>query len=111
MGIRMRYYIQDSIQYVGNCVVFWAKNSNGYVTDISKAGLYSEEEAIAICKNRDTDIMWSENYIKDRLQLTCDSQYIDREYSGVVEEEKCNHELIGECGYVFCKKCNEYIFI
>jgi len=82
----MKYYIQDSRNYVGNCVLFWAIDRHGYTTDIAKAGLYSEEEAIAICKNRSTDIMWSESYIKGRLQLTCDSQYLDREASGVVKE-------------------------
>jgi hypothetical protein len=91
----MKYYIQDSRYYVGNCVLFWAMDRHGYTTDIDKAGLYSEEEAVAICKNRDTDIMWSEPYIKGRVQLTCDSQYLDIKSSGLVnEEEKCRHELI-----------------
>lgn len=74
----MKYYIQDTRTFVGNCIVFWGKDRNGYVTDIEKAGLYTEEEAKQICQNRKTDIAWPENYIKSHLQKTCDMQYIDR---------------------------------
>lgn len=81
----MKYYIQDSRSYSGNCVLFWKEGNHGYTTNISEAGLYTKEEAETICKNRDTDIVWPEDYIKQRLQLTCDSQYIDREYSGVMK--------------------------
>ena len=73
----MKYYIQDIRSYVGNCIVFWGKNNCGYVTDIEKAGVYSEEEARGICKNRKTDVAWPEKYIKEHIQQTCDIQYID----------------------------------
>lgn len=74
----MKYYIQDTRSYVGNCIVFWGSNWSGYVTDINKAGLYSEEEAKKICGSRKTDIAWPENYIRKNLQLTCDMQYLTK---------------------------------
>jgi hypothetical protein len=77
----MKYYIQDARQYVGNCILFWGKNSSGYVTDINKAGLYSEEKAKEICKNRKTDIAWPEYYVQERTQRTCDSQYFNKKES------------------------------
>ena len=73
----MKYYIQDTRNYGGNSILFWGKNRSGYVYDIDKAGLYSEEEAIQICTNRKTDIAWPEDYIKNHVQKTCDSQYLD----------------------------------
>ena len=55
--IKDMYYIQDSRQYVGNCVLWWAKGGNGYTCNLLKAALYTEEEAKKICSDRETDIM------------------------------------------------------
>lgn len=71
------YYIQDTRSYIGNCMVFWGPNQSGYVTDIRKAGLYSEKAAREICQNRKTDVAYPEDYIKQKLQITCDMQYVD----------------------------------
>lgn len=74
----MKYYIQDTRTVVGNSVLFWGKNRNGYTCDIGKAGLYSEEEAKEICKNRKTDIAWPESYIKTKIFKSVDMQYLDK---------------------------------
>ena len=74
----MKYYIQDSRNYVGNCILFWAKNNSGYTTNINDAGLYDEESAKSICKNRKSDIAWPENYVLKHTQITCDMQYFDK---------------------------------
>lgn len=76
----MKYYIQDSRGYVGNCLSFWRPEGKGYTTNINDAGLFTKEEAERICKNRDSDIAWREDYIKSHTQLTVDSQYIDRAF-------------------------------
>ena len=52
------YYIQDARSTVGNCVSWWRSNSCGYTIKIDEAGLYSEEEAFRINRNRKTDIPW-----------------------------------------------------
>ncbi len=59
-------------------MVFWGINRSGYVTDISKAGLYEENEAKQICTNRKTDIAWPENYIKSKIIQVVDMQYVDK---------------------------------
>ena len=70
------YYLQDSRGYVGNDVLWWAKNGNGYTTDLSKAHVYTKEEAIRKNKSRGTDIPWPKDYIDARTRPAVDMQYI-----------------------------------
>lgn len=70
-------------KYVGNAVVWWAKNSTGYTTDIRKAQLYTYNEAKRICENRpNMDFAY---YAGDILQnergqkLIYEAQYLDRD--------------------------------
>jgi hypothetical protein len=50
-----KFYIQDARNYVGDAVVWWGPDGNGYTTDLDEAGLYEEERARSIEKSRDTD--------------------------------------------------------
>lgn len=61
------FYIQDTRQYVGNCVLWWCPNSGGYTTQIDEAGLYTEEEANKICSNRNTDIAWPQDVVEKSI--------------------------------------------
>jgi len=47
------FYVQDKRQYVGNSVLWWAHEGNGYTTDISQAGQYTHKPT-----DRDTDVLW-----------------------------------------------------
>lgn len=38
------YYVLDTRTYVGNCALFWAKNSAGYTCDPAEAHVYTETE-------------------------------------------------------------------
>ena len=78
---RKLYYIQDSRQYVGNALLWWAKNSAGYTTDLDKAGAYTRKEALKIAQNRSTDILWPVDYINKIASKTVDMQVIDRSKS------------------------------
>ena len=52
-----KYFIQDRRQYIGNCVLWWRENSQGYTCNLDEAGVYTEEEVkLRIC--RDTDVAW-----------------------------------------------------
>ena len=62
-----KYYIQDSRQYVGNCLLWWCPNHGGYTTQIDEAGLYTEEEMNKICSNRDTDIAWPQDIVEKSI--------------------------------------------
>jgi len=58
------YYIQDTRQYVGNCVLWWRPGGKGYTTEIKKAGLYTEKEARDIEGNRGTDVAWERESVE-----------------------------------------------
>ena len=61
---RERYYIQDTRQVVGNCALWWAKESKGYTCELQQAGLFFEEEAREIARNRDTDKAYPESVVR-----------------------------------------------
>ncbi len=71
-----KFYIQDSRQYVGNDILFWAKNGCGYTTDLSKAGVYSKIEAIEMNQRRETDKPWPKEYLDKKTRPAVDMQYV-----------------------------------
>ena len=75
------YYIQNTKQgYLGNAIVFWALNSNGYTAKLEKAQKFTYEEAKKICEgNPEKNKAWAVDYIDNNegtARLT-DSQYLD----------------------------------
>ena len=76
------FYVQDARNYVGNAVLWWGLNSNGYVCDIHKAQKYTKDE---IVKNfgdgRETDIIWPESHVKGAVKEIVDMQGLKREFS------------------------------
>jgi hypothetical protein len=73
------YYLQDSRSYCGNDVFWWAKNGNGYTTDLSKAEIYTKAEAIQQHESRHTDIPWPRAYIDTKWRPAVDVQYIKKD--------------------------------
>jgi hypothetical protein len=71
------FYLQDKRQYVGNDVLWWAKDGKGYTTDLSKAQTYSKEDAINQNKSRQTDVPWPKKYVDEKTRPAVDMQYID----------------------------------
>lgn len=71
------YYVQDSRSYVGNDVLWWAKDGCGYTTNIKKAHVYDKEQAVRMNRNRSSDIPWPKRYIDDKIQPTVDMQRIE----------------------------------
>jgi hypothetical protein len=79
-GLNMQlFYLQDSRGYVGNDVLWWAKDGKGYTTDLSKAHAYTKDEAVAQHEMRETDIPWPKDYIDAKTRPAVDMQYIKRE--------------------------------
>lgn len=72
------FYIQDSRSYVGNDVLWWAKDGKGYTTDLSKAETYTQHDAQAMHYNRISDIPWPKEYIDAHTRPAVDAQYINR---------------------------------
>jgi len=53
-----KFYIQDTRQYVGNCVYWWAKESKGSTCHLDNAMQVEEKEAREIEQSRGTDKAW-----------------------------------------------------
>jgi len=66
------YYVQDSRDFVGNSMLWWAIDGKGYTTDIAKAGRYTHKPT-----DRNTDILWPVEYINSIAQLHVDHQKAD----------------------------------
>ncbi|MBB1630260.1 Lar family restriction alleviation protein [Cupriavidus sp. UME77] len=71
------FYVQDTRQFVGNCVMWWGKNHRGYVSRLNEAGRYTLDEASRICE-RDTDRMWPCEQIDVLAHPTVDMQHLPR---------------------------------
>jgi hypothetical protein len=74
-----QFYLQDSRSYCGNDVFWWSKDGKGYTTDISKAHIYTKDEAVRQHNERETDIPWPKSYIDQKTRPAVDMQYIKRE--------------------------------
>lgn len=79
----MLYYIQNKNQgFIGNSIVFWAKNSNGYTSKLENAEQFTYEEAKQICEgNPQKNKAWPVDYIDNNhgTARVTDSQYLDKE--------------------------------
>lgn len=73
------FYLQDSRSYVGNDVLWWARDGKGYTTDLSKAQVYTREEAQRQHDMRRSDIPWPKAYIDAKTRPAVDMQYIKRD--------------------------------
>jgi len=71
-----QYYLQDNRSYVGNDILWWAKDGRGYTTDLSKAHVYTKDEAISQHQSRETDIPWPKEYVDQKTRPTVDMQYV-----------------------------------
>lgn len=73
------YYLQDSRSYVGNDVLWWAKDGKGYTTDLRKAHVFTKDEALRKNKSRGSDTPWPKEYIDAHARPAVDMQDIDRQ--------------------------------
>ncbi|WP_313330423.1 hypothetical protein [Comamonas sp.] len=81
------WYLQDTRGYVGNDVLWWAKDGNGYTTDISKAHAYTRYEAFQQAAMRGTDRAWPKAYIDGKTRPAVDMQYIDHQAALAAAQE------------------------
>ena len=71
------FYVQDRRQYVGNDVLWWARNNGGYTTNLDDAEVYTKEEALKVCENRETDVMWPFDFVNSIARRAVDMQKLD----------------------------------
>ena len=75
----VKYYYIRNEGYLGNALIWWAKNSKGYTCDINSAEMFTKEEVKRICK-RPEDSAYECNYIDglfNAKKLIIDCQYVD----------------------------------
>jgi hypothetical protein len=73
------YYIQHG--YIGNAVLWWAKDGH-YTTEIEKAAIVTEEGMKDIMKSKPNEKFWSFEYVdgcKEARKMIIDSQYLSRD--------------------------------
>jgi hypothetical protein len=103
------FYLQDSRTYVGNDMLFWAVDGNGYTTDMRKAQVYTKDEAVQRHQARETDIPWPKAYIDAKTRPAVDMQYVKRAEAlagtGIVlrKEKKARPERVN------CVGCGKFI--
>ena len=73
------FYLQDTRTMVGNDIVWWAKEGRGYTTDLNKAQVFTEYEAMRQHENRATDRPWPKEYVDAKSRQAVDFQYVDYE--------------------------------
>lgn len=75
------YYIQNTnAGYLGNAIIFWAKDRRGYTANLDNAHKFTEEEAKQICTgNPEKNKAWTVDYIDNNkgIQRVTDAQYLD----------------------------------
>lgn len=90
------YYLQDSRFFLGNTVVWWAQDG-GFTVDVSKAKVFTEDEAHAWHRVRESDIPWPQDYIDQHTKPTIDMLDIERRdadravTSLAIRLPKCQH--------------------
>lgn len=104
-----QFYLQDSRSYVGNDMLFWAVDGNGYTTDISKAHVYTKAEAVQQHQSRETDIPWPKHYIDARTRPAVDMQYVKRDEAlrdtgiEIIKPKKARRDAVN------CHGCGKFI--
>ena len=83
-----QFYIQDSRSHVGNDALWWAKDGNGYTTDLRQAQIYDGETAYRMHAMRASDVPWPKDYIDAKARPAVDMQYINHADAMLAERAK-----------------------
>lgn len=75
-AIQDLYFIQDTRNYVGNSVMWWRPNGDGYTSDIDQAWKVTKEKAEQMHQNRPTDVPWPCTPIEAKAQRNFDMQLL-----------------------------------
>ncbi|MDG9809493.1 MULTISPECIES: hypothetical protein [Pseudomonas] len=72
------WVLQDSRNLVGDRLMFWALGG-GYTSDLDKAERYTQDQAVAQNRSRESDLPWPLAYLEQRTETAVDCQYIKPE--------------------------------
>lgn len=82
------WYLQDKRSFVGNDMLFWAKDGKGYTTDLRAAHVYTKAEAESKQRMRITDVPWPKTYIDSKARPAVDMQYVKKSEAALLNPEK-----------------------
>lgn len=84
------YYIEDTRQVVGNCVLWWGKDRAGYFCALDDAGLYSGMEAADIVglRSEKTDVAWPRELVEASAVRHVRSEPLSRLRAGAPRRDK-----------------------
>jgi hypothetical protein len=69
-------------KYVGNSLLFWREGRSGYTTDITKAHLFSLEEANRICQDISSHQFIDAIHCQDVATLQVHADHVDQDLFG-----------------------------
>lgn len=81
-SIRGKFLMQDTRQFCGNSMVFWAKDKAGYTCNVNEAHVFTREEARLVHRNRKSDKPWPMSVILESSTLQCDVQRLPKPKAG-----------------------------
>lgn len=71
------FYLQDSRSNTGSRAMFWRENG-GYTSNLDEAEQFTREAAVKQYENRDSDLPWPVDYVRERSEVGVDCQYLTR---------------------------------
>lgn len=78
------YYVRDTRNVVGNCVLWWRKGNAGYTCNLDEAEIYTKSIAMRMHRSRKTDRPYPKDIIDGMCDRHVDHQKIDHiEYTAV----------------------------
>ena len=81
--------------FCGDMIYFWSLNSSGYTTDISKAQLYTKEEAIKFAKSsRIDERIWEESVVKEGITSVVNYERIEKTTGDMRKEPRPDEVFI-----------------
>lgn len=73
------FYVQNG--FVGNSMLFWALNSNGYTCDFNKAQEYTKAEILeGFVPGRAQDRIWLADHLKQNTCTVIDGQHVNYKF-------------------------------
>lgn len=72
---KLYYYIQDTRQHVGNCVLFWREEGQGYTCEFDEAGMFLGDDS-RVTGDRDTDVPWPVMLVRASRVTHVDAQLL-----------------------------------
>lgn len=91
MGTVKTFFIQDTRQYVGNCVL-WSKDGHGYTCYLDEAWEVDEAKARSIERSRETDKAWPADQVRAAICQMVDMQRL----RSVAAKADAPHEATAE---------------